>query len=187
MDTITQKIKHHFENKKYAKITRSVGKGVKEINSGYIVDYSDDFILLQEAGDFIIEGYVVFPVSQIKKIRFIKWDKYFHKIIIAEKEIEKVGVKYKIDLCDWPSIFKSIQNHQLNVIIKCEEPGNESFDIGPITNVTDKLVNIHNFDPSGLLDEEPTPITFENVSVVEFDDRYINIFSKYLRHRKLRK
>ena len=184
---IAEQIKDHFENKKYGKIKRSSGKHALEMSNGYIVDYSDDFILLNEAGDFEVAGYLVLPIKYVKKIRYNKWDKYFEKILISEGEIGKVGVKYKIDLSNWKSVFESIKGHQLNVIVKCEDPKIDSFNIGLIINIYKKDVEIHNFDPSGLLDEKPTLISYKDITAVSFDDRYINIFSKYLRSRKPKK
>jgi hypothetical protein len=182
-----KKIKDHFENKKYAKIFRTVGKKSVEISTGYIVAYAADFIILQETDDFKVLGYNVLPVKQLKKIRFNKWDKYYNKIMIWEGEAEKVGINYNIDLTDWQTIFESIKSNNLNVIVQCEDPKIGGFTIGPIINTTKKVVYIQNFDPGGFLDEEPTSIDFESITKVQFDDRYINVFSKYLRNRKIKK
>jgi len=184
MNKIAEKIEEHFKNKTYCKITRKVGKDAVEMSSGYIVDYSDNFLLLHETGDFLVVCYNVLPINQIQKIRFNKWDKCQNKIMILEGEIEKVGIKYKIDLNSWETVFKSIKNHLLNVIVECESPDIAGFTIGPIVKTTKKYVYIQNFDPAGVLDEKPTSIDFESVTKVKFDDRYINIFSKYLRPKR---
>jgi hypothetical protein len=181
---LAEKIKDHFENKKYAKIIRSVGKNTFETSVGYIVDHSKDFLLLQETDDFKVLGYLILPIDQIEKIRFNKWDKYYNNIMIWEGEIENVTVKYKIDLTTWQSIFKSITSHKLNVIVECESPDIDSFTIGPLIKTTKKRVHIQDFDPCGFLNEIPTSIDFDCITIVKFDDRYINIFSKYLRNRK---
>jgi hypothetical protein len=145
-------------------------------------------VLLQETDDFKILGYLVLPINQIKKIRFNKYDKYYNKIIIWEDEIRNVKAKYKIDLTSWQSVFKSIKDYQLNVIVECENSDSSTiFTIGPIVKATNKRIYIQNFDPSGFLDEEPTSIDFESITKVQFDDSYINVFSKYLRHRKPKK
>jgi len=184
---IPDKIKDHFENKKYAKITRGAGKYTFATAWGYVVDYSTDFILLQETDDFRILGYLILPIDQIKKIRFNKYDQCYNKIMIWEGEIENVSVRYKIDLTTWASIFNSIASYKLNVIVQCENPAIDSFTIGPIVETTKELVYIQNFDPAGVLDEEPTSINFSSITKVQFDDRYVNIFSKYLRNRKRKK
>lgn len=72
----------------------------------------------------------------------------------------------------------------INVIIENEDPDDYSFDIGPITEVSDEAVYIRYFDAKGLLNEESTEISWDKITKVEFDSRYINVFSKYLRERK---
>ncbi len=95
LEKITDKIKDHFENKKYAKIKKGAGKHTFETTSGYIVDYSSDFMLVQETDDFKVLGYTVLPINQIKKIRFNKWDKYYNKIMIWEARLKMspLGIK----------------------------------------------------------------------------------------------
>ena len=116
-----KKIKSHYENKTYCKITRSVGK-VDLLIHGYIIGYSDDFILLHENDDFVFNGYSVLPIDQIKKIRFNNYDKYFHQIITWEGLIDKIGINYAVDLTNWTSVFNSIKAQKLNVIVECEDP-----------------------------------------------------------------
>lgn len=171
-------------DKTYVKITRTVSKGVDKVDGGYILDYLKKFVLVQETNAFKVLGYYILPVNQIKKIRHNKYDKYYHKIMIAEGEADKAGVSYKIDLDNWKSIFKSIKELSLNVIVRCENPKTGSFNIGPIIKATKSLVYIQYFDPTGLLDENPTSIDYESITKVDFDDRYINVFSKYLRKKK---
>jgi hypothetical protein len=179
---ISEKLKLHLGN--YVKITRTVAKGVDQTSSGYILDYSDDFVLMQEAGDFTLHGYIVLPVNQLKKIRHNKYDKCFKKIMIAEAEADKVGINYKIDLSSWQTVFNSIKDIPQNVIVECEDPKIGSFTIGPIVKANKKKINIQYFDPTGLLDETPTSVNYEDITKVSFDSRYINVFSKYLREKK---
>jgi len=50
--TINQQIKYHLESKKFCKVKRQVAKDSFEHSSGYIVDNSSDFVLMQEADEF---------------------------------------------------------------------------------------------------------------------------------------
>ena len=101
---------------------RQVAKCTVEKSNGYIVDYSENFILLQETDDFEIEGYVIFPVSTISKNLFSNNDKYFHKIMHSEGIVDRIENKYKIDLTNWATILKSIKKLSFNIIIENEDP-----------------------------------------------------------------
>ncbi|WDF78889.1 hypothetical protein PQ469_02560 [Mucilaginibacter sp. KACC 22773] len=182
---IADKLKLHLGN--YVKITRTVAQGVDEASSGYILNFSDNLILLHEAGDFTLQGYSVIPVKQVKKIRHNKFDKCFKQIMIAEGEADKVGISYKIDLSSWQSVFKSIQATRLNAIVEVEDPADIIFSIGPILKITTKKVHIEYFDAEGFISDNPDKIDFEDITKVKFDDRYINVFSKYLRKKKAKK
>ena len=179
---ISEKLNLHLGD--YVKITRMVAKDIEETSSGYILDFSDNFALLHEAGDFTLDGYMVLPVSQIKKIRHNKFDKYFKQIMIAEGEAAKVGIHYKIDLSNWQSLFESIKSAKLNIIVECENPDIDTFTIGPILETTHNQLLMQNFDAVGILEDEPVDINFEDITKVKFDGRYINVFSKYLRKKR---
>jgi hypothetical protein len=179
--TIRQQIKYHLDNKKFCKVKRKVTKDCFEYSNGYIVDNSEDYILMQETDEFKVLGYLVFPLSTIAQIRFNNNDKYYDKIMQREKQVDNISKKHKIELSDWTTIFRTIKKSGFNVIIKNENPNDETFDIGPIIRTTNTAVYIKYFNAKGLLDCEPTKITFDKITIAKFDNHYINVFSKYLR------
>lgn len=91
---------------------------------------------------------------------------------------------HKINLTNWQTIFKSIKSIDLNVIVECENPNIDTFTIGAIVKTTKKLVHILYFNADGFIDETPTSVDYDSITKVMFDDRYINVFSKYIRHKK---
>ena len=182
--TIKQQIKYHLDNRKYCKIKRKVGNDSFECSNGYIVDNSTNFLVMQEANEFEISGYLVFPISSIVQIRYNNNDKYYDKIMQLEKQVKKVSKKHEIDLTNWTTIFRTIKKAGFNVIIENENPDDETFDIGPIIKTTQLAVYIQYFNAKGYLDIEITKITFDKITIAKFDDHYVNVFSKYLRYRK---
>lgn len=93
--------------------------------------------------------------------------------------VDKIQNKHKIDLTNWNSVFNSIRKLGFNVIVENENPEDKTFDIGPITKVSDSAVYIRYFDAQGFLNTESTKITWDLITVVKFEARYINTFSKY--------
>lgn len=179
--TIFEKIELYKNQKNYCKITRQVDQKSKRLSNGYIVDYSYDFVLIIETHDFKFEGFSIFPISSIVKIRFNEYDQYFDYIMEAEEQKSLIKIDYSIDLSDWRSIFKSIKKTELICIVEKEGKKNPFFLIGPIEEVKNKKALIRNFDPLGYLDKEPTKIPFKDISIVKFNDPYGNTFGKYLR------
>jgi hypothetical protein len=182
--TIKQKIKYHCDNKKYCRVKRQVAKDTFLNFDGYIVDFSSNFIVMQEINDFRVLGYYIFPISAVVEIRYNNMDKYLDKMLIWEKQIDKVINKYPINLTDWTAIFKSIKKFGFNVIVDYEAPGDEYIIIGPITKITKTAVYIQFIDTTGYLSSDSTREPFDRITAVRFDDNYVNVFSKYIRHHK---
>ena len=180
-------IKYYFNNKRYCKVYRQVSGEKDEKSNGYIVDYSNKFVLLQTTDDFVIDGFSVFPIESITGLQSNNSDRYYDKIMNAEGLVQGIHNKHKINLSSWESIFRSIKKAGLNVIVENEDPEDNSFDIGPIIRVTNSAVSIRYFNAKGYLDDKPTSIKWRLITIVRFDEHYINTFSKYLRERPARK
>jgi len=179
--SILKKIKKHHHDKTYCAIFQEVnGKPIDRIG-GYIVDYSDHFLVLQESDDFLLKGYKVVPIETIAKIRHNHIDEYYDNIMRWEKIWDTLNYTHQVDLSSWTSIFSDIRKLGFNVIIEDQHPEEATFDIGPITKVTEQSVEIMYFNAEGVLNRSSTEFKWTDITLVNFDDRYINIFSKYLR------
>lgn len=186
-ESILEKLLIRKENRERVQITRKVAKGTLKITNGYILDFSDDLVLIHESDDFKIDGYSIIPFGQIKNARFNKSDKYFDMMLKSELIANKAGIDYKVDLNNWKSAFKSLKAHNKNIIVECEQPEIDTFTIGPIEKVKSKSLDVLCFDAEGYLDDEPTSIDYASITYVGFDREYINVFSKHLRIRDKKK
>lgn len=181
---IKKKIKQYYDEQKYARITRLVAKDWTELSQGYIVGYSKEFVILQDVDEFKLLGFNLFPIYDIVKIEQNKSDKYTDKIMKWENEKPKVGLKTKVDLKSWESLFKTFQKKNMSIIVECENPNINSFTIGEVKKVSSKSVSILYFNSRGYLDEKPTRLRYSRITNVMFDTRYVDVFSKYTRKRK---
>ena len=77
---ILEKIEFHCKTKKYCRITTGLKDDFATIMTGYILNYSNDFILIQETNDFDIDGFRIIPINKILDIRFNNNDKYIFRI-----------------------------------------------------------------------------------------------------------
>mgnify|MGYP006999717569 CR=1 FL=1 len=180
-EKVLKKIKKHFTEKRYVRLTRKKGEFVG-ISTGYILNHSVNFILLQETDEFRILGYQIIPIYTIKHIRFNKNDETYERILKAEGLFPVL--KHKIDLTDWNTIFNDIKKTELIITSECEHPKFSSFCIGQLKKINKKSISIRYFNAQGILDNENTKNKFKNITKLSFDDRYANIFSKYLTEEK---
>ncbi len=178
------KLIHNLEKVRFTRITRKISDDLEEISRGYVVDLSDDFVVIQLTDDFKMLGFNIFPIKHIIKVRYNNYDRYYDKIMELEKEKDSIGLKTKIDLATWKSVFKTFQQKRMNIIVECESADSATFTIGSVKKITKESVYILYFNAAGFVDEKPTRIDFNKISKIMFDDRYIDIFSKYLRKKK---
>ncbi|MBO9674028.1 MAG: hypothetical protein J7577_11330 [Sphingobacteriaceae bacterium] len=181
--TIFEKIEKHCAGKNYVKIKRDVGNKSYELSHGYILDFSFDFVILKENDDFLFNGYKIFQISSIVKIRHNNFDQFFDSIMEREGQKKLIKIPYQIDLESWETIFNSIKELKLSCTVENENDNNFFFKIGKIVKIKKRNLKILNFDPAGYLDEEPTKIKYKEISAVGFDDNYTNTMSKYLKTR----
>lgn len=174
-------IKTHVAKKDYVKIKRTVTEGSANI-SGFILQMSKNFLLIQKEEEFFLNGYGIIKKDHFDAIRCNKYDRAFKRILKAEGILDSgYGINKKIRLIDRRTIFEDLMKHDYHVIVECEDLEDPLFVIGPIKKVKKDSANIQYYDPTGLLDKKPTTVKYKDITLVKFDDRYINIFKKYLR------
>ena len=182
--TIFEKIEKHCTEKNYVKIKRDVGNKSYVLSHGYILDYSFDFVILKVNDDFLYNGFTVFPISSIAKIRHNSYDQFFDFIMEHEGQKDKIKITHKINLETWETIFNSIKEANLSCSVENENYDKFFFKIGELVNVKKRSLKILNFDPAGYIDDQPTKIKYKEISAVGFDNNYTNTISKYLRAKE---
>ncbi|MDG1433908.1 MAG: hypothetical protein P8M17_07090 [Saprospiraceae bacterium] len=181
---IQKKIQRNFKEKRYSRITRKISKKETVISTGYILNFSENFILMQGDDDFSLSSFWIFESSKITNFRYNKNDKYYDFIMESEGLKKDLKAKTKVNLSNWKTIFTSLKKAKKHIIVECENPKIDEFIIGEITDVNSKSVSIWYFNAEGILDKKPINVKFKNITKVTFDDKYIDTFSKYLRKNK---
>jgi len=180
-DLLLQK---YIDNKSYIKILRTVFD--KEENlSGFLLMMSKDFLCMQLSSDFSFNGFAIIRKDDFDSIQHSSHERTKRKIFKAEGLLEKeYGFVKQFQLTNWTDIFNTLKNHDFHVIIENINKDYLDFWIGPIIKVNNKSVSIHNYDPNGILYDNPTLIKYASISVVQFGDNYSTTFRKYLRNKK---
>jgi len=142
----------------------------KEIFTGFLIDYSDDWILLRNNPiDFIIDGFVIL---RNKNIEAIERDE---ELEFNEKVIRLKGLKTNaediIPIKDLSTILNYIKNKYGIFQIVKKSP--KSVYLGKLIEVNDEILTIDFLDIRGAFGGE---LSFnpEKIRVIEFDSDYIN-------------
>ncbi len=138
---------------------------------------SDKFVLSAEEDDFIIDGFCIRKISDIKKIR--QKENIIAKILKNEVEIPKAP---NVNIESWYNVFSDLFKIGKNVIIEIESLNDKEceFNIGKIISVGKNYVLFRHFDAEGIWEEDSFRIFFSEITSVTFESRYVSIFSKYI-------
>ena len=143
----------------------------------YILGHSDKLMLGVEEDDFILDGFQIRKISDLKKIE-IKDD-------VCVKINEKNGLlrdvkKPDVNVSSWQTAFASLKLLGCFVIVKNErfESGEEFYCIGTIEKPKKLSVVISPFDADGNWLED-TEIPYSKITSVTFGDRYSKTWQKY--------
>ena len=179
-----KKLKKHIKRKDFIKIYRTGKEGEANI-SGFILQMSTEFLLLQNEEELYLNGYSIILRERFDSIRLSKTEIYQRKILEKEGIIKSnYGLKNKINLKSWETIFKDLKENDYFAIAECEDLKEPSFTIGEIAKIRKKSVGIRYFSPSGIIEKKPTKIKYKEITLVKFDDRYTNMYRKFLKEEK---
>lgn len=82
---------------------------------------------------------------------------------------------------NWENVLMELYNLGKNIIVECESKESEEFYIGKIINVDKKSLSLLYFNGAGEWDEKPIEILLKDITSINFDSKYINLMSKYLK------
>ena len=147
---------------------------------GYLLKASKDWLLVQNISEFHLNGYSILRRKDIKKIYYDEAEKFFEKILNKEGVSKKVIDKYKINLSSLFTIFGDLKKAKLTIIVECEEEKDDIFIIGKINRIDSDSVSLYHFDACGRWSKKPKVIKYSKITIIRFDEEYINVFTKYV-------
>jgi len=175
-----ERLLSHIKHKDFVKIYRTGTDGAANI-SGFIIQMSDEFLLLQNEEEFFLNGYSIIRKERFDSIRMDETELFQRKILESEGIISlQHGLKEEINLASLSTIFSDLKKKDYYVIVECEDLEESTFTIGEISNSTRESVGIRYFAPDGVIEKEPTNIEFKDITLIKFDDRYTKLYRKYL-------
>lgn len=142
----------------------------KEIFSGFLIDYSDEWILLRNNPvDFVLDGFVILRNKNIEAVN------RNHDLAFTEKVIRLKGLKINSDdiipIKDLASIIKYVSEKY--GIFQIAKKSSKSAYLGKLIELNDEELTINFLDTRGQFGGE---LVFnpEKIRVIEFDTDYIN-------------
>jgi hypothetical protein len=152
----------------------------KELFTGFLIDYSDDWILLRNNPvDFILDGFVILKNKNIEAVHRDE-DLEFTEKVIRLKGL-KTNAEDIIPIRDLASIVNFINNKY--GILQISKKSAKSAYLGKLIELNDEELTIDFLDTKGQFGGE---LSFnpEKIRVIEFDTDYINSLKLMLQQEK---
>ncbi|KLT68576.1 MULTISPECIES: hypothetical protein [unclassified Flavobacterium] len=142
----------------------------KEIFTGFLIDYSDDWILLRNNPvDYILDGFVILRNKNIEAVHRDQ-DLAFTEKVIRMKGL-KTNAEDIIPIRDLAAIINFLTNKY--EIFQISKKSAKSAYLGKLIELTDEELTIDFLDTRGKFGGE---LSFnpQKIRVIEFDTDYIN-------------
>lgn len=136
---------------------------------------NEKFILGQEEDDFLLDGYCIRKISQLKKVE-IKDDKCgeINRFFGLTEQISMP----EVDISSWQSIFQSLQ--KLDTYVAIEDAIGEQFSIGVIEKALKDKLYFRSFDADGVWDEDGLEIRYSQITSVQWGTRYCVYWKRWM-------
>ncbi len=175
---IREILKKGIENRQKIKIIRR--KIDDEPINCFPLSLGQKFLLVQYEYDFQLDGFKVMRMKDITSVRSDEVERFTEHILKQEGIFNSINQPFVINLNNWKSIFEALKDSEKNIIIECEEVDDGRFFIGKISEIYKDSLSFLHFDGLGRWSKESTRILFKDITMVNFDDRYSTILSKYI-------
>lgn len=175
-------IQGHLTKTHYVKVFFSE-ECPEEFTSGFILNVSEKFLMIQESHNFTLDGIKIIPYNRIEGTRHKKFEKTSEKIF-SEEGLIKFNQKIisNTSLKNFESLFKSLKKQNFHCIVESSTKKKNIFSIGEILEINEKQsVVIKNYDATGKIEKTPDRILFKNINFITFNDLYSLTFRKYLK------
>jgi len=142
----------------------------KKTISGFIIDYSEDWILLRlNSFDYVVDGYVIVKNQNIEKYLRTELEEFTEKIIRLKNL--KLGIENKIPLDSLQTILEYLTTEY--GVFQIATKRDSSAYLGKLYSIDEEELAITILNTRGIWENEMI-FKHKKIRVIEFDTDYIN-------------
>jgi len=145
--------------------------------SGYLLDFSNNLLLIHATGDFRFEGYKILRMQDVTNYQHSELDKFADFVMDHEGLLGELPCLYKVDIASWKSVAKSMM--KLNLFTIVENERSEMFAVGKVLDVMDDGFQLAPMDNVGVWVPVKLNISYDDITCVSFDCTYSRMMKKY--------
>ena len=148
---------------------------------GFIIDFTEQFCLIQYFFDFFLDGYRIIRINDISSIKSGEVEAFFTRRAIALGYTKAGGQppSFDISLDSWPELLQGIQHQNLHVALHEEVEYPEALQVGELMEITEDEAILKTYSTIGEWDEYFFTQELDKLTQVQFGDRYIKAFQTF--------
>lgn len=144
----------------------------------FLLDYSDELILVQYVYDFNLDGLMVLRRSDISEIESSKTDILQTQILKDEGLYLKVDFNFKCDVSCWRGVLSTLNSLNRFIIAEDETSDCPMFYLGEIRDIREDSVSILCFSGAANWDDEVSVIYYKDISCVQSGSNYAKVYER---------
>ena len=146
----------------------------------FVLSVSDELFLGVCEKDFVLDGYTVRRVKDVKSVEAIRGT--YLKIHQSEGNLSRLAMP-PMEISDWKNVMRSALASGENVIIEGNAPQSEEryFFVGKVLAVGEQGFKFRAFDGGGNWSEKAVTVPYTSLTALTFGSSYVTTYSKYVK------
>lgn len=145
---------------------------------GFILDYSEDLILLLYVYDFHLDGLLLIRISDVSDIDARLTDDFQKKLLLEEGKLDPEIFRTVHPIGSYEAFLKSLPKGRI-VILEDEESEETEFLIGIIKKIESGNVSVRYFTGAGNWESDPRSIALNNLTSVQTLTHYTEFYARH--------
>ncbi len=146
---------------------------------GFLLDFSDELILIQYVYDFNLDGFMALRISDITSIESTKTDIFQTQLLDDEGLLSNIDFETSYNIKNWATLINNLSPEFRFLILEDENPEYPLFFLGEISKIAKDGVSIRGFSGAANWDDELSEISFKDISSLQAGNNYAQVYERY--------
>lgn len=147
--------------------------------AGIPVSVEDELTILQKENNFTLDGYAALRTGDVTETEQMDDSPFCRRVLEGEKVYDAVHAP-GFDCRSWSPLLNGIRkNYEGWATIQCESGEEPVYYVGKISSIEGRYVSIRCVDADGTWHPDEVSLPLDDLTLVTFGDRYLNVFRKY--------
>ena len=153
--------------------------------AGIPVLLSAELAVLAKECDFTLDGYVALALRDVTQIEQYDDNDFCRRVFAGEGVYQSAAAPGFSGCRNWRELLAGIRDAFGGWLsVECESASDTLFYVGVIAELTESCLYLRRVDADGTWHDTPSPVPYEDITLVSFGGNYLRVYSKYCRPPK---